>query len=73
MNVVSVRINGVEYNLKGEEQEEYLLKAAGYVDKKIKAVMEKNCMLNTSSAAVLSALNIVDDLFKSQKDLVAIN
>ena len=25
MNVVSVRINGVEYNLKGEEQEEYLL------------------------------------------------
>lgn len=69
MNVVSVRINGIEYNLKGEEPEEYLLRTAAYLDKKIKGILGKNCMLNTSSAAVLSALNVVDDLFKTQKEL----
>lgn len=66
MNMVSVRINGVEYHLKGEEQVEYLHKVASYVDNKIKNVLDKNCMLNMSSASVLSAINIVDDLFKSR-------
>jgi cell division protein ZapA len=68
MNVVSVRINGMEYNLKGDEQAEYLLKVAAYVDRKVKDIMDKNYMLNTSSASVLSAINIVDDLFKSQRE-----
>ena len=73
MNMVSVKINGVEYNLKGEEQIEYLNKVAKYADKKIKNIMDKNCMLNTSSAAVLSAINIVDDLFKSQTEYIKIS
>lgn len=73
MNVVSVKIYGMEYNLKGEEQEEYLHKVAGYVDKKIKNIMDKNCMLNMSSAAVLSAINIVDDLFKIKMEYIKLS
>ncbi|MCS4522060.1 cell division protein ZapA [Clostridium botulinum] len=34
MNIITVKINGVEYNLKGEEQEDYLHKVARYVDKR---------------------------------------
>ncbi|AYD39782.1 cell division protein ZapA [Clostridium fermenticellae] len=67
MNVVTVKINGVEYNLKGNEQEEYLHKVAVYVDKKVRSITENNIKLSTASAAILSALNIVDDMFK-QKD-----
>ena len=68
MNIVTVKINGVEYNLKGEEQEEYLHKVAGYVDKKVKNILENNTKLSTSSAAILSAVNIVDDMFKKQRE-----
>ena len=64
--MVSVKINGMEYHLKGEEQAEYLHKVASYVDNKIKNILDKNPMLNMSSASVLSAINIVDDLFKSR-------
>lgn len=67
MNVVTVRINGVEYNLKGEEKEEYLHKVASYVDKKIKNIIDANNKLSTASAAVLSAINVVDDMFKIQE------
>src|SRR5690348_10737226 len=68
MNIVTVKINCVEYNLKGEEQEEYLHKVAGYVDKKVKNILENNTKLSTSSAAILSAVNIVDDMFKKQRE-----
>lgn len=64
MNVVTVVINGIEYNLKGEEQEEYLHRIASYVDKKVKNVLEINNKLSTSSAAILSAVNVADDMFK---------
>lgn len=65
MNIVTIKINGIEYNLKGDEREEYLHKVAGYVDKKIKNIMGKNEKLSTSSAAILTALNLGDDMFKS--------
>lgn len=67
MNVVTVFINGIEYNLKGEEKEEYLHKVASYVDKKIKDVLKNNSKLSTSSAAVLSAINVADDMLKTQE------
>ncbi|HEY8892800.1 MAG TPA: cell division protein ZapA [Clostridium sp.] len=65
MNIVTIKINGVEYNLKGDEREEYLHMVASYVDKKIKNIMGKNERLSTSSAAILTALNLGDDMFKS--------
>lgn len=64
MNVITVNINGVEYNLRGEENEEYLHKVARYVDKKIKHILDSNKKLSLSSAAVLTAINSVDDMFK---------
>ncbi|MCB2293798.1 cell division protein ZapA [Clostridium algoriphilum] len=65
MNVVTIKINGIEYNLKGDEREEYLHMVASYVDKKIKNIMGKNEKLSTSSAAILTAINLGDDMFKS--------
>lgn len=66
MNVVTIKINGNEYNLKGDEKEEYLHMVASYVDKKIKNIMGNNEKLSTSSAAILTALNLGDDMFKSR-------
>ena len=64
MNRLSVKINGMEYTLKGEEKEEYLLKLASYVDKKLKSIMDINPRLDTTSASVLTAVNTIDEMFK---------
>lgn len=64
MNIITVKINGMEYNLKGEENQEYLLSVASYVDRIIDSIMKKNSKLNTSSAATLGAVRITDEYFK---------
>ena len=69
MNTVTVKINGMEYNLKGKEDDEYLLKVSEYVDGKFKDVSSNNNKLSISSVAVLSALNIADELFKCNKEV----
>jgi cell division protein ZapA len=67
MNVVTVKINGKEYNLKGEEKTEYLHSVASYVDQKIKRIMDFNSILSTTEASVLTTLNVTDELFKMEK------
>lgn len=67
MNRLSVKINGMEYTLKGEEKEEYLLKLASYVDKKLKNIMDVNPRLDTTSASVLTAVNTIDEMFKQRQ------
>ena len=66
MNTVTVKINGVEYNLKGKENEEYLLEVAKYVDGKFREISANNSKLSTTAVAVLSALNIADEYFKCE-------
>ena len=67
MNRLTVKINGMEYALKGEEKEEYLLKIANYVDKKLKNIMDINPRLDTTSSAVLTAVNTIDEMFKQKQ------
>ncbi len=42
MSIITVKINGMEYNLRGEENDEYLQMVAQYVDNKINSLMFKN-------------------------------
>ena len=69
MNTVTVTINGIEYNLRGKEDEKYLLDVAAYVDTKIREISGSNKKLSTSSAAVLTAVNIADELFKCDLEI----
>ncbi|MDS1003597.1 cell division protein ZapA [Clostridium sporogenes] len=69
MNIITVKINGVEYNLKGEEQEDYLHKVARYVDKKIDSILDNNPKLSTSSASILTAINAVDEGLKKEEEI----
>lgn len=69
MNTVTVLINGIEYNLRGKEDEKYLSEVAAYVDNKIREISSSNKKLSTSSAAVLTAVNIADELFKCDLEI----
>lgn len=68
MNTVTVKINGMEYNLKGKENQEYLIQLAGYVDGKLREIMNKNSKLSSTAVAVLTCLNIGDELSKCDKE-----
>lgn len=68
MATVTVKINGIEYNLKGKENDEYLKHVSEYVEGKLKDITNKNSKLSTAAAAVLTAINVADELFKGNKE-----
>jgi cell division protein ZapA len=63
---IKVKIFGSEYPLRGES-EEMTKKVAGYVDGMIYSIHEKIPEQPLLTVAVLSALNITEDLFKEQE------
>ncbi len=70
-NKVEVKIGGSEYTLVGTEAVEYLQRVALYIDKKMNEITRFNSKLGTSMAAVLTAVNVADDFFKSRENELA--
>ena len=62
---IKVRIFGSEYPLRGES-EDFTRRVATYVDEMITSVHDKIPEQPTLTVAVLSALNITEDLFKER-------
>lgn len=59
-----VMIFGQEYTIKGDEDSEYIEKLAQCVDGRIRQVARRTPGVSSTKAAVLAALNIVDELEK---------
>lgn len=66
---IDVIIDGRKFTVVGEEDEEYILSLAKYVDKNIKKLSNKNSFLSQTMSATLAALNITDELFKTKIEL----
>jgi len=66
-NKIEVKIQGKEYVVRGIESDEYMQKIALYIDKKMNEVSKSNHKLNTAMIAVLTAINVADDLFKTHE------
>ncbi|HXX63490.1 MAG TPA: cell division protein ZapA [Bacteroidota bacterium] len=62
---IKVKIFGSEYPLRGES-EEFTRRVATYVDEMINTIHGKLPEQPTLTVAVLSALNITEDLFKER-------
>ena len=63
---VTVTICGNEYTFVAEEDGAYVEKVAAYVDQKMTEILSSTKARHTD-AAVLTAANIADELFKSQE------
>ena len=63
---IKVKIFGSEYPLRGES-EELTKRVAGYVDQMIHTIHDKIPEQPPLTVAVLSALNITEDLFKERE------
>ncbi|MGI6004505.1 MAG: cell division protein ZapA [Christensenellales bacterium] len=64
----TVRIGGKEYTISGADSEEFMHRVAIYVDRKMAAIEEANNNLSTTMLAVLTCLNIADELLKLQQN-----
>ena len=65
-NRVTVSICGEEYTLIAEEAPSYMQKVGAYVDGKLSELLEA-AKIGRSDAAVLTAVNISDELFKERE------
>ena len=65
---VSVEIFNEDYTVRGEENPEYIEMLASYVDRRMKMISQRNPNLTTTKVAVLTSLNLADELNKLQED-----
>ena len=66
-NRVTVNILGKEYSIVSDVDPDYIRKAAGYLDSKMREVAENYPNIPESRVAVLAALNIADELFRCRE------
>ncbi len=69
-NKVTVRIMGQEYTIVGDTSKDLMLQVAAYVDEVIKNVHSQCKKGTTSSVAILSAVNIAEELFDCKNEIV---
>jgi len=60
------RIYGHDYSFSGVESEEYIQKVCYNVDKKMRDFRAKDPKLNETKLAILTAVNVTDELFKNK-------
>lgn len=68
-NKINVMIDGRNFTVVGAEDENYVKNLAYFVDQKIKNLASKNERLSQTMAATLAALNIADELSKTNSKL----
>lgn len=68
-NRVKIRIYGQEYTIVGERSQDEIIKAAQYVDERMQFIGRNSNLGSTTSLAVLSAVNIADEIFAAKEEL----
>lgn len=68
-NRISVMIMGEEYVLKGTSSPEEMYNVGRYVDRLMRTLAEKNIQMSRHKVAVLTALNLADELLKLKDEL----
>lgn len=63
-----VEIFGTEYRIKGEANAEYIRRVASYVDGKMQQLAQASSTGSVSKLAILTAINIADELFRERED-----
>ncbi len=62
----TINILGIELIVMSEDEPEYVGKIAAYVEEKLKSAMNDANISDTAILSVLAAMNIADELFKTE-------
>lgn len=69
---VEVKINNMEYTIVSNEPEEYVQRVGLLVNKKVAEVKAQSSQLSTAMLAIMAAMNIADELLKSEESVVGL-
>ncbi len=67
-NQVNVKIFGQDFTIKGEDPPEYVESLAEFVDKKMREVASASSVITSHKVAILTAINIADELFRLRQE-----
>jgi cell division protein ZapA len=65
--LVEIKVFGQTYTVKTDAEEDYIQEVARYVNEKMDEVLKKTKSVSTLNVAILTALNIADDLLKERE------
>jgi len=65
---VTVTIYGQEYPIRGRGDEEHIRRVADYVDERMALIQEQTQVSSPARLAILTALNIADELFIARRE-----
>jgi cell division protein ZapA len=69
---IEIKVFGQTYTVKTDAEEEHIQEVARYVNEKIDEVLKKTRSVSTLNVAILTALNIADDLLKEREKRMAL-
>ena len=64
---VEIRVLGQNFSVKSDSDETHVREVARYVNEKIDEIMRKTKTVSSLNVAILTALNIADDLLKERE------
>lgn len=70
--LVEIKVFGQTYTVKTDAEENYIQEVAKYVNEKMDEVLKKTKSVSTLNVAILTALNIADDLLKEKGKRIAL-
>lgn len=70
--LVEIKVFGQTYTVKTDAEEDHIQEVARYVNEKMEEVLKKTRSVSTMNVAILTALNIADDLLKEKERRIAL-
>jgi cell division protein ZapA len=70
--LVEIKVFGQTYTVKTDAEEGHIQEVARYVNEKLDEVLRKTRSVSTLNVAILTALNIADDLLKEKEKRAAL-
>ena len=70
--LVEIKVFGQTYTVKTDAEEDYIQEVAKYVNEKMEEILKKTKSVSTLNVAILTALNIADDLLREKEKRAAL-
>ena len=70
--LVEIKVLGQTYTVKTDSDENHIQEVARYVNEKIEEILRKTKSVSSLNVAILTALNIADDLLKEKEKRLAL-
>jgi cell division protein ZapA len=70
--LVEIKVFGQTYTVKSDAEEDHIQEVARYVNEKMDDVLKKTRSISSLNVAILTALNLADDLLKEKEKRAAL-